>query len=118
MKPDPVAWPGDVERMVEDNTILRGIVGSTVHGLSVAAQDDRDEMAICVEPWEHYFGLRPRWEHYIQRTQPEGVRSGPGDLDLVVYSLAKWTRLALAGNPTILILLFLPEKAVVCDTPI
>lgn len=117
MKPDPVAWPGDVERMVDENTILRGIVGSTVHGLSVAAQDDRDEMAICVEPWQHYFNLRPRWEHWIQRTQPEGVRSGPGDLDLVVYSLVKWTRLALAGNPTILILLFLPESAVLRDSP-
>ena len=36
------------------------------------------------------------------RTQPEGVRSGPGDLDLIVYSLRKWMRLALTGNPTVL----------------
>lgn len=108
----------DVERMVDENTVLRGIVGSTVHGLSVAAQDDRDEMGICVEPWEHHFGLRPHWHHYVHRTQPEGARSGPGDLDLVVYSLTKWARLALAGNPTILILLFLPEKAVLRDSPV
>jgi predicted nucleotidyltransferase len=103
--------------MVDQTTILRGLVGSTVHGLGVAAQDDRDEMGICVEPWEHYFGMRPRFEQLVHRTQPEGVRSGPGDLDLVVYSLAKWARLALNGNPTILLLLFLPKDAILVDTP-
>jgi predicted nucleotidyltransferase len=102
----------DVAEMVEERTILRGVVGSTVHGLSVSDQDDRDEMGICVEPMEHFFGLRPRWEQYVYRTQPEGARSGPGDLDLVVYSLAKWARLALAGNPTIMLMLFLPESAI------
>jgi predicted nucleotidyltransferase len=108
----------ETRRMVERSTILRGLVGSTVHGLSVSDQDDRDEMGICVEPWAHFFGLRPRWEQYVYRTQPEGARSGPGDLDLVVYSLAKWARLALGGNPTILTLLFLPPSAIVTETPL
>jgi predicted nucleotidyltransferase len=63
------------------------------------------------------FRLRPRWEHYVFRTQPEGARSGPGDLDLVIYSLVKWARLALAGNPSILLILFLPEHAIVRETP-
>jgi hypothetical protein len=35
--------------------------------------------------------------------------SQPGDLDLVTYSLRKWMRLALKGNPTILTLLFAPR---------
>lgn len=48
----------DSQSLAEPNTILRGLVGSTVHGLSVSDQDDRDEMGICVEPWEHFFGLR------------------------------------------------------------
>lgn len=96
--------------LAEPNTILRGLVGSTVHGLSVSDQDDRDEMGVCVEPPEHFFGLRPRFEQWTFRTKPEGVRSGPGDLDLVVYSLAKWARLAVGGNPTILTMLFIPEE--------
>lgn len=57
------------------------------------------------------------FEQYIYRTQPEGVRSGPGDLDLTVYSLRKWLRLALAGNPTILLPLFAPPEHLVAITP-
>jgi hypothetical protein len=40
------------------------------------------------------------------------VRSGPGDLDLVAYSLRKYVRLALKGHPTILLLLFVPNEHV------
>ena len=91
-----------------DGMILRGTVGSTVHGLHLAAQDDRDEMGVAIEPPERVLGLE-RWEHHVERTQPEGVRSGPGDLDLVVYSARKYCRLALQGNPTVLLLLFTPD---------
>jgi uncharacterized protein len=102
--------------IVESSTILRGTVGSTVHGLHHGGQDDRDEMAIFVEPPEFALGLRlarsgrtwNRFEHYVERTQPEGARSGPGDLDLVTYSLRKWLRLAVSGNPTVLLLLYSP----------
>lgn len=113
---DPPADMALARELAEPNTILRGLVGSTVHGLSVSDQDDRDEMGICVEPWQHRFGLRPRFEQWVFRTQPEGARSGPGDLDLVIYALSKWARLALAGNPTILLVLFTPEKHVVTQT--
>ena len=92
--------------------ILRTLVGSTVHGLCVAQQDDRDEMGICVEPLQHLLGLRERFEQYEFRTQPKGHRSGPGDLDLVIYGLAKWARLALQGNPTILLPLYAPDSAI------
>jgi hypothetical protein len=81
-------------------------------------------MAIFLEPPEFLIGLRAAvsgsspgpFEHYVERTQPEGSRSGPGDLDLVAYSLRKWLRLALAGNPTVLLLLFSPpEFLLVCN---
>ncbi|RZQ61784.1 DNA polymerase beta superfamily protein [Amycolatopsis suaedae] len=98
--------------LAERGTILRCQVGSGLHGTAVKGQDDRDEMGICVEPPEYVAGLR-RFEQYIYRTQPEGVRSGPGDLDLIVYSLRKWMRLALAGNPTVLLPLFVPEHEIV-----
>lgn len=88
--------------------ILRGVVGSTAHGTAVEGQDDRDEMGVCMEPPEYVCGLR-KFEQYIYRTQPEGVRSGPGDLDLTIYSLRKFCRLAVQGNPSIVILLWLPE---------
>jgi predicted nucleotidyltransferase len=103
------------QEIVERSTILRGTVGSTVHGLHHGGQDDRDEMAIFLEPPELVVGLRRPFEHYVERTQPEGARSGPGDLDLVAYSLRKWLRLAVAGNPTVLLLLFSPaDTLLVC----
>lgn len=97
--------------------MLRGVVGSSLYGLSVSDVADRDEMGICVEPWQHFFGLRGRFEQDIERSKPDGVRSGPGDLDRVTYGLAKWAHLALGGNPTILQLLFLPPHAILIDTP-
>lgn len=92
---------------VERCTILRCEAGSTVLGLSTGSAD-RDELGICVEPLEYVIGLK-RFEQHVFRTQPEGVRSGPGDLDLTVYSLRKWCSLALKGNPTILMMLFVPD---------
>ena len=44
--------------IVERGTILRATVGSTVHGLHHGGQDDRDEMAIFIEPPEYLIGLR------------------------------------------------------------
>ena len=85
---------------------LRGVVGSTVHGLSNPGTDDRDEMGVYVEPPEYVAGLRP-FEHGVFRTQPEGAPSGPGDLDLTIYGLRKSWRLALKGSPTVLLLLFI-----------
>jgi uncharacterized protein len=102
-------------RIAEEGEILRALVGSTVHGLVRAGTDDRDEMAVCIEPPEYVIGLQ-RFEHYVFRTQPEGHPSGPGDLDLVVYSLRKYARLALKGSPTVLLLLFAPDNAVLSRT--
>ena len=96
------------------NTILLGQVGSGLHGVTTG-DDDRDEMGICIEPPEAVIGLE-KFEQYIYRTQPDGARSGPGDLDLIVYSLRKWTRLAAAGNPTVLLMLWLPDAEVVART--
>lgn len=115
----------DDRAIVERGTILRATVGSTVHGLHHEGQDDRDEMAVFVEPPEYLLGLRRArsmrgglygFEHYVERTQPEGARSGPGDLDLVTYSLRKYVRLALGGRPTILLLLFVPDELTLVKT--
>lgn len=107
----------DAEGIARQGTILRCLVGSGLHGTAVEGQDDRDEMGVCIEPPEYVIGLQ-RFEQYIYRTQPEGVRSGPGDLDLTIYSLRKWLRLALAGNPTILLPLFVPPEHLVSCGPL
>ena len=107
----------------EGSTILRGLVGSTVHGLNVNdGIEDRDEMSVCVEPLGAAMALWAPFEQFIYRSAAEregrdDARSTAGDLDLTIYSLRKWTRLALKGNPTILLLLFTPDDQLVhCDS--
>lgn len=115
-------------RIAEDGMILRVQVGSGVHGISMdGGNDDRDEMGICLEPPAFVTGLarvpngivgeQPsvEFEQYERHTawdRPGGIRerSGAGDLDVIVYSARKWCRLALAGNPTVLIPLFVPDN--------
>lgn len=98
------------------NEVYRTQVGSGLHGVTVG-DDDRDEMGICIEPPQYVIG-NDNFEQYIYRTQPEGHRSGAGDIDLVIYSLRKWTRLAAAGNPTVLMLLFVPNHEIVVDSEV
>lgn len=116
--------------IAENGTILRVQVGSGVHGTAISGQDDRDEMGLCLEPPQFVTGLARvpngtagqtssvRFEQYERHTawdRPGGVanRSGAGDLDVIIYSARKWARLALAGNPTVLLVLFTPDEEVV-----
>ena len=115
--------------VAERGTILRAQVGSGVHGTAIGGQDDRDEMGLCLEPPEFVTGLARvpagtaaqsfvDFEQYQRHTvwdRPGGLanRSGAGDLDVVIYSARKWARLALAGNPTVLLVLFVPDEEVV-----
>jgi len=120
----------EAREIAEAGMILRVQVGSGVHGTSISGQDDRDEMGICLEPARFVTGLArvPRgidgdnvnveFEQYERHTvwdEPGGLanRSGAGDLDVVIYSARKWCRLALAGNPTVLLALFVPDSDVV-----
>ena len=102
-------------QIAEDGLILRTTVGSVVHGLSNPGTDDRDEMGVCIEPPEYLLGFR-RFEHFVYRTQPEGMPSGPGDLDLTVYGLRRYCRLALKGSPTVLLPLFVNDEHVIART--
>lgn len=111
-----------IRETAERCTIVRGLVGSTVHGLNVNdGIEDRDEMGVCVEPFEEAMALWDPFEQFIYRTAAEregrsNARSTGGDLDLTIYGLRKWTRLAIKGNPTIMLLLFTPEDQLVfCD---
>ena len=107
--------------VAEPNTILRVQVGSGVHGTAVSGQDDRDEMGVCLEPAQYVTGL-DRFEQYEYHTAWErgglSERSGAGDLDVVIYSARKWLRLALQGNPTVLLPLFVPEAEIVAVSPL
>lgn len=99
------------ELVAKGNVVLMGEVGSTAHGTGLAGFEDVDMMGVFVEPLRNVVG-RSLVDHYIQRDQPEGVKSQPGDLDLTLYSLRKFIGLAATGNPSVVLLLWLPEYTV------
>lgn len=105
-----------------DGLVFLCQVGSGVHGTAIAGTDDRDEMGVCLEPPEYVIGLRKfeQFEHHTAWERPGGLanRSGPGDLDITVYSCRKWLGLALNGNPTVLLPLFVPVSEIMVATPI
>lgn len=111
-RPNVDYGPGELARAGE---ILRSVVGSTVHGTNLEGQDDRDEMGIYIPPADLVCGLSEAKTH-VWRTQPEGARSGPGDVDLTIYTLRRFLSLAVAGNPTILALFWVPDSALVVRT--
>ena len=91
-----------------DGTIYLTTSGSRLYGTNLD-DTDRDEMGIYVESPDCVTGLKTL-EHHVQRTQVPGVRSGPGDLDRQTYGLRKFATLAANGNPTVLLMLFVPRE--------
>ena len=97
-----------------DGTIYLTTSGSQLYGTNLD-DTDRDEMGVYVETPDHVTGLHTR-DTISQRTQPDGVRSGPGDLDRKVYGVRKFARLAGNGNPTVLLMLFVPPEHRITET--
>ena len=104
MKTDEILpYPKDMILLVE--------VGSTAHGTGLPGGEDHDETAVVIEtPEQVLFG--PALENKMYRTQPEGVRSGPGDVDRQVYSLRNFLKLCAAGNPSIQLVLYAPVEEI------
>lgn len=98
------------------NEIIRVTVGSGAHGMAIEGRDDNDEMGVYIQTKEQILGLEPSANHYTSRTKPAGVRSEPGDTDLIIYSLRKYMRLAIQGNPSVLILLYSKGSNILTNT--
>jgi uncharacterized protein len=85
--------------------------GSELHGAKVQETDDLDIYGVYLESWQEGLGLDPeKHEHYVWSTSGNEARNGPDDVDLTLYSLRKWARLACKGNPTALHFLFAPSS--------
>jgi uncharacterized protein len=88
------------------NVLLSGIVGSTAYGLAHAGSDV-DRLGIFAAPTEELHGLHPPKESH--------VTTGP---DRALHEVAKWCRLALSGNPTVMELAWLPDELYEVRTPL
>jgi predicted nucleotidyltransferase len=88
------------------NLLLSGIVGSTAYGLARQGSDV-DRLGLFAAPTEDLHGLhRPKESH---------VTTAP---DRTLHEAAKWCRLALGGNPTVMELTWLPDELYEVRTPL
>jgi predicted nucleotidyltransferase len=88
-----------------DGLIHLFVGGSELHGAKVKNTDDLDIYGVFLEPPEVALGLESI-EHCVWSTAGNERRNGPDDVDVCLYSLHKWARLAAKGNPTALHFLF------------
>lgn len=94
---------------VEKRTILRVRHGSHCYGLNTPTSDI-DEKGVCIPPMKYHFGFLNNFEQF------ESMASKGGDKDLVIFSLAKFARLASQCNPNIIEMLFVDESDILyCD---
>src|SRR5919106_3512639 len=63
--------------IAERGTIIRAPVGSTLHGLHNPGTDDATRWRSASSPPSTCSDCAS-FEHYVVRTQPDGVQSGPG----------------------------------------
>lgn len=77
--------------------LLSGVVGSTAYGLAHEGSDI-DRLALFAHPTRAFHGLRRPAESVVEKNP-----------DLTMHEAAKFCRLALNGNPTVMELLWLEE---------
>lgn len=87
------------------NVILLFEGGSKMHGAKLDGKDDTDWFGVYIEPPEKVLGV-DGFEHFVYTTGGERGGNGPEDVDVCLYSLQKWARLACKGNPSVLSFLF------------
>lgn len=91
--------------------ILRTQNGSKLYGLDHALSDD-DYIGIFVETPDLLFLGHDKKTVSLRET-PDGVRNGPGDVDGQAYSVRHFFHLAAKGNPSLLAILFTPNRSIV-----
>src|SRR5580700_1828829 len=92
-----------------DNLITAFIGGSQMHGAKLEGTDDTDWYGVYLELPERILGLDAD-EHFVYTTGGKRGGNGPGDVDVCLYSLRKWAKLAVKGNPSVLHFLFAKEE--------
>lgn len=88
------------------NILLSGIVGSTAYGLS-HQDSDVDRLGV--------FAVDTAELHGLHRPDESHVTKSP---DVTMHEAAKWCRLAINCNPTVMELVWLPEDLIEQATPL
>lgn len=90
-------------------TIMQVEVGSTAHGTGIPGHEDFDVLAVYAESLDQIFNpLDTGSKNVMQRTQPDGVKSGPEDIDRTIFPLRNFFKLCVNGNPSVMLALWAP----------
>ena len=87
------------------------IGGSELHGAKIGKTDDTDIYGVYIETPTESLGLDSQ-EHFVWSSAGNDRRNGPDDVDVTLYSLRKWARMAAKGNATTLHFLFAQPREV------
>lgn len=96
-----------VEAKYRDGIIMLMIGGSQLHGAKLDGTDDTDYYGVFIDHPEKVLGLDID-EHFVFTTGGKKGGNIASDIDITLYSLKKWARLAAKGNPSVLHFLFAP----------
>lgn len=103
------------------NVILLIKGGSELLGLA-DGDSDRDEIGIFIEEPKDLAGFDTfdyiQYRSAVDQTGDHHARSGKGDVDLALYGLRKFIKLAVGGNPNLLQLLFASKSSCIIKTEI
>ena len=103
-----IKWHGVEPPWLVERLFILGLGGSHSYGTNTP-ESDVDYKGITIPPKSYYFGIK----NFDSYHSPEGK-----DPDIVVYSLKKYTNLAMQANPNVLELLFLSPKHYIYVHPI
>jgi hypothetical protein len=94
-----------------DGTVHLFVGGSAAHGAKLEGKSDFDLLGVYVPPIEEVVGVRGVDEHWVWSTAGDKVRNGANDIDMNMYSLRKWARMATSGNPSAIEFMFVDNLA-------
>lgn len=90
----------------QQHVLLSGIVGSTAYGLAKPGSDV-DRLGLFAASTAEFHGLHQPTASHVTT-----------DPDRTLHEAAKWCRLALGGNPTVMELVWLPDDLYEVRTPL
>jgi uncharacterized protein len=92
-------------------TIHLFVSGSAAHGAKLDNKSDFDLLGVYIPPLEEVVGVRNVDEHWVWSTAGDKVRNSANDIDMNMYSLRKWAKMAISGNPSAIEFMFMDNLA-------
>lgn len=95
-------------KWIVDNMILFVRSGSHAYGTNTE-ESDRDYKGVFIPPLNYHLGIHD-FTSITMNTSSNDKKNSSDDIDVTIYSLKEFFRLAMKGNPNILEMLFVEQE--------